>query len=104
MATTRHGGDCRGNAGARRSRKAELLARSRTCHWCPTQLDWGTLQQDRIIPGTLGGRYDLENLVGCCGPCNKVKSDKVWFCMDPACRPCTQGLMALAVIVEEWLA
>jgi hypothetical protein len=91
MSEARHGGDHRGGAPQRRKRKQELLAlygdgESCMCvlkgPLCQGRLTFGTLQQDRIVPG-LGYRMEfagrrmesqyLGNLQPACGPCNKDK-------------------------------
>src|SRR5882757_2182728 len=65
--------DRRGSAERRRARKRWLLKEfgdgtTVDCFWgCGTTLNFGTVQQDRIVPG---GPYRRDNLVPSCADCN----------------------------------
>lgn len=47
--------------------------------YCGQKLGLDQIQQDRIYPGSKGGRYRYNNLVPCCGSCNKARGDKDFF-------------------------
>lgn len=58
-----------------------LLAEFGDGQWCPcvycgAPLDAETLTKDRIIPGSRGGRYTLDNLLPACAPCNVLRADR----------------------------
>lgn len=44
-------------------------------HGCGTTLTLNTVQRDRIVPGSQGGRYVRSNLQPACRPCNTARSD-----------------------------
>lgn len=78
MASKRHGGDKRGSAASRRSRKFWMLKTFGTgvqapCVHCEEQLTFETVEADRIIPG---GSYRRENVQPACRSCNLERSDK----------------------------
>ncbi len=78
--SARKGGELRGNARDRASRKTRLLDEFGDgwhcrCVYCGRKLDWETLTQDRIIPGCVGGRYRLSNLLPACRRCNGDKDE-----------------------------
>jgi hypothetical protein len=73
----RNGGDKRGNAASRRSRKIWMLnewgdGTKCPCIHCGTLLTYPELEADRIVPG---GSYRRSNVQPSCGPCNKQRSD-----------------------------
>jgi hypothetical protein len=75
-ASTRAGGDRRGNTRDRARRTARLLVEfgdGRTCRcvYCPRELTAQTLTQDRIWPGERGGSYRYANLLPACLGCNQ---------------------------------
>lgn len=46
-----------------------------TCHWCGGQAN----EVDHLVPAASGGeRYDPDNLVAACGPCNRARGDPTW--------------------------
>jgi hypothetical protein len=87
----RAGGDRRGNNLARRKRAKALAAEfgdGETCT-CPDcgqriaadpavadKLGIDQLTQDKILVGTFGGSYKLENLIPTCGDCNQSRGDR----------------------------
>ena len=66
----------RGSSYARRARKKWLAdtfgdGKGADCYSCGERLPLGPqLEADRIVPGTLGGRYVRDNIRPSCGPCN----------------------------------
>jgi 5-methylcytosine-specific restriction endonuclease McrA len=74
----RAGGDKRGSNADRKRRKQWLLltfGNGETCkcyYECGTDLDYSTVEADRIIPG---GSYRRDNVVPACRPCNLARSD-----------------------------
>lgn len=80
MSTTRGTSNTndRGNTADRRRRKAWLLATydedlgpdTCRCAECRVELDWDSVQLDRIVPGALGGRYTRDNIRPLCALCN----------------------------------
>jgi 5-methylcytosine-specific restriction endonuclease McrA len=77
----RHGGDKRGSAASRRSRKNWLLSAasgfggngaSVPCVFCAESLTFATVEADRKVPG---GTYRRENVQPACRPCNLARSD-----------------------------
>lgn len=78
---TRAGGDGRGSSKDRSARTDKLLkefgdGEHCPCSYCHTTLDHATLTQDRIYPGSQGGRYIYANLLPACGSCNSSRGDK----------------------------
>jgi hypothetical protein len=87
----RAGGDRRGNNTARKKRAKALAAEfgdGTTCA-CPDcgqriaadaataeKLGIDALTQDKILVGTLGGSYKMENLIPTCPPCNQSRGDR----------------------------
>ncbi len=77
---TRAGGDGRGSSKDRAARTGKLLnefgdGKHCPCSYCGTKLDAHTLTQDRIYPGSAGGRYIYANLLPACGHCNSSRGD-----------------------------
>ena len=75
----RNGGDKRGSAKDRRARKQWLLdaygnGSTVPCVHCNNSLDFGTVEQDRIIPG---GSYARTNIQPSCSRCNKLRGTDV---------------------------
>ena len=69
--------DRRGKAKDRRRRQLWLLAyfgdgTTAPCTHCGISVTFGTMQQDRIIPG---GPYNRTNIQPSCGPCNLRRGD-----------------------------
>lgn len=77
----RAGGDKRGSAADRRSRKLWMLSPQAgfggtgtkvPCVFCEAMLDYATVEADRKIPG---GSYRRSNVQPACRPCNLARSD-----------------------------
>lgn len=43
--------------------------------YCGTKIGYSDVQADRIYPGSKGGAYTYDNVIPCCGSCNKTRSD-----------------------------
>ncbi len=79
----RNGGDARGKARDRRKRKVWMLhmfgdGQTCECTHCGVELDFDSIQQDRIIAG---GSYNRSNIQPSCALCNIRRSDtpmQVW--------------------------
>lgn len=87
-----NGGD-RGNSYDRRNRKLWLLgaiADTRLgfapfggdgekvpCVHCGKILTESTVESDRILPGSMGGRYTRDNVQPSCRPCNASRGDSL---------------------------
>lgn len=81
----------RGSAQARRKRRLELVEQHGVggvvlCWLCgvPTLAEVRegdpeslaeVFQQDRVVPGAAGGRYEMSNLRPACGPCNRERGN-----------------------------
>lgn len=77
MANYRKGHDPRGSSQDRRRRKTWLLAMYGDCETCQcvhcgTELDFKSIEVDRVIPG---GTYARTNIQPSCGPCNRLRGD-----------------------------
>jgi len=59
------------------SRKNILLRDRHRCQYCGQRFTPSALTLDHIFPKSRGGRETFENLVACCGPCNRKKGDKL---------------------------
>jgi hypothetical protein len=58
------------------------------CTYCSTRLCRRTITRDHVLPQSRGGKSTHDNLVPCCGPCNRQKSDKpLWRFMLERSRP-----------------
>ena len=69
------------NNGRKRPPRAELVAKlisvkGNTCPICGVDLDPSTCTIDYIVPVSLGGNDEIENLQLLCGRCNRFKSNK----------------------------
>jgi 5-methylcytosine-specific restriction endonuclease McrA len=78
--SNRRGGDLRGNSRDRAVRTQKLLTEfgdgtTCPCVYCGTELTASTLTQDKIVPGTDGGRYVMANLLPACITCNVRRKD-----------------------------
>jgi 5-methylcytosine-specific restriction endonuclease McrA len=77
----RPGGECgRGSSKDRRNRRNKLLkvygdSTFAPCIHCGTEVTYETLEVDKIIPGSMGGRYNWANIHVSCKPCNRTRSD-----------------------------
>jgi 5-methylcytosine-specific restriction endonuclease McrA len=86
--SARSGGDSRGSAAARRSRKGYLLTlwgdgETCPCAYCGHVLTFATIEADRVIPGNLGGSYRRENVIPACRVCNARRGDSTLWSFDP---------------------
>jgi len=59
------------------SRKNILLRDRSTCQYCSEIMPAGELTLDHVIPRSRGGLSTWENLVACCHPCNRRKSNQL---------------------------
>lgn len=59
------------------SRKNILLRDRHRCQYCGIKFSPSVLTLDHVFPKSRGGRETFENLVACCGPCNRKKGDKL---------------------------
>ena len=76
----RAGGELRGNSKDRRARRIKLLrvygnGTQANCIHCGATVEYDTLEVDKIIPGSMGGRYVWANIHVSCKPCNRTRSD-----------------------------
>lgn len=53
------------------------------CQYCGCEIDRSTGTVDHIVPASLGGLYEADNLRSACRACNQVKGDRStdWFRM-----------------------
>jgi hypothetical protein len=58
------------------NRKNILMRDRHRCQYCDRKMHPGDLTLDHVIPRSKGGPNTWENLVACCGPCNKRKADR----------------------------
>jgi len=77
----RAGGEIRGNSKDRAARRAKLLSvygdgHTANCVHCGTAVVNSTMEVDKIIPGSMGGRYVWANIHVSCIPCNRTRSDR----------------------------
>jgi 5-methylcytosine-specific restriction endonuclease McrA len=76
------------DAHRRKITRRAVFARDRwTCQYCGRER--GNLTVDHVIPRSKGGRSTWDNIVTCCGPCNRRKGDRlpVQANMVPTRRP-----------------
>ena len=59
------------------SRKNILLRDRNTCQYCGVVLPASELTLDHIVPRSRGGLSTWENLVACCGECNRRKGNSM---------------------------
>lgn len=76
----RSGGDGRGNNRDRRARKVNMLRHFGDgsvcpCAWCGSDLTIDTVEADRIVPGSDGGKYRMVNVIPACRRCNASRQD-----------------------------
>lgn len=85
----RAGGEKRGNSRDRRIRKLWMLAAygdgiKCPCVHCGCELDYASVEADRIIPGAQGGSYRRDNVQPSCRPCNsRRQNDESWIGPNP---------------------
>jgi hypothetical protein len=60
-------------------RRTALRDCSQRCVYCATRLDQQTATLDHVVPLSHGGAHDPGNLVVACGPCNRLKGDRLPF-------------------------
>jgi len=60
-------------------RKTALRDCSQRCVYCATRLDQHTATLDHVVPLAHGGQHEHGNLVVACGPCNRLKGDRLPF-------------------------
>ncbi|MEO7522249.1 MAG: HNH endonuclease [Gemmatimonas sp.] len=60
-------------------RKVALRDCGQRCVYCATRLDQHTATLDHVVPLAHGGAHDPGNLVVACGPCNRLKGDRLPF-------------------------
>lgn len=57
--------------------RKNILTRDRnTCQYCGHKFNPRDLTLDHIMPESRGGPYAWHNLVACCSPCNRKKSNQ----------------------------
>jgi 5-methylcytosine-specific restriction endonuclease McrA len=76
----RAGGELRGNSKDRRARRNKLLRVYGDGQFAPcihdgVLVDYDSMEVDKIIPGSIGGRYVWDNIHVSCQPCNRARSD-----------------------------
>jgi len=84
----RKGGDSRGSSASRRARKVWMLNHfgnglNVNCVHCGKELDYTTVESDRIIPGNLGGSYRRDNVQPACRCCNARRADDMSWTYTP---------------------
>ena len=60
-------------------RRTALRDCGQRCVYCATRLDQHTATLDHVVPLARGGLHDPGNLVVACGPCNRLKGDRLPF-------------------------
>jgi 5-methylcytosine-specific restriction endonuclease McrA len=73
------GGKVAGVAMKHVMRKVALRDCGQRCVYCATRLDQHTATLDHVVPLSQGGAHDPGNLVVACGPCNRLKGDRLPF-------------------------
>ncbi len=58
----------------RLTRRAVFARDEWACQYCGSERD---LTVDHVIPRSKGGSNEWENIVTCCGPCNRRKADRL---------------------------
>jgi 5-methylcytosine-specific restriction endonuclease McrA len=58
------------------TRRSVLARDQHTCQYCHSQLPATRLTIDHVVPRSRGGENTWENLVTCCGPCNRRKANR----------------------------
>lgn len=58
------------------SRKNILSRDHYMCQYCDRKFPAGELTLDHVMPESRGGPSSWDNLVACCGPCNRKKADR----------------------------
>lgn len=57
--------------------RKNILTRDRnSCQYCGKKVNPRELTLDHIMPESRGGKYSWDNLVACCSPCNRKKSNQ----------------------------
>jgi 5-methylcytosine-specific restriction endonuclease McrA len=60
-------------------RRSALRDCGQRCVYCATRLDQHTATLEHVVPLAHGGAHDAGNLVVACGPCNRLKGDRLPF-------------------------
>lgn len=47
-----------------------------TCQYCGERLPIGDLTYDHVLPRSMGGKTEWNNIVSCCTDCNQAKSNR----------------------------
>lgn len=94
--------------------RLNIYARDRfTCQFCGQRFPSEDLTFDHVVPRARGGRTTWENIVACCIPCNKEKTDRtpeeagmrlLRRPTKPADLPAVTVRMDGRAIPEEWRA
>jgi hypothetical protein len=94
-------------------REAVILAWECRCQWCarngnryhdPDGKPWHV---DRIVPGSAGGRYEVDNVVLACAYCNVARSNRspqwIWSYLAriPPLPRRTEGLLHISQILSR---
>ena len=58
------------------TRKNILLRDGNVCQYCGQKFKSDELTLDHVIPKSRGGSKSWNNLVSCCGPCNRKKDNR----------------------------
>ena len=80
------------DAHSRKITRRAIFARDRwTCQYCGRER--GKLTVDHVIPRSKGGSSAWDNIVTCCGPCNRRKGDRLprQAAMHPLTHPKAPG-------------
>lgn len=56
-------------------RAREIIASPPKCPYCNLTIQWNQLSYDHIMPSSRGGEDNQDNLVLCCGICNRQKGN-----------------------------
>jgi 5-methylcytosine-specific restriction endonuclease McrA len=57
------------------TRQAIFIRDAFQCQYCGARLSMSSGTRDHVIPVSRGGADSFENVVACCGPCNRRKAD-----------------------------
>ena len=96
--------------GVRFNRRAVYIRDKGRCQYCGRRLGLREFTLDHVLPTSRGGQTKWDNVVTCCGPCNRRKADRTpaEARMRLLSRPVkprslgTGGLQPFSGVPDEW--
>lgn len=76
------------NKSAKFSRENVYARDKGKCQYCKCNVKRSEITYDHVVPKSLGGKTNWENIATCCFDCNQCKKDRQTSCANKKCKKC----------------